>query len=125
MNTGNRLTIAFLIAFSTGIGNAALAQDSLVGTYSGRMTTPQSNGPATTAIELTISQLEGGVVTAALKRYGNRSCTTSMTGELKEQQLELKSNADAQLGCKFEIKLSRDGNKLTGTANANPLELSK
>jgi hypothetical protein len=93
------------------------------------MTVATSNGPRTLAVELGITGLENGRVTATAKRYTKDFCNGryAMDGTYEGNVLTLKpKQGEGPAGCAIELTMTRDGNTLTGAVgDGTPIKLSK
>jgi len=120
------ITAAVLAGFCITVS----AEDSIVGKYSGSF---QNDIGKTTGVALVIDSVQDGRIKGTLTRYRsgkNNSCQGDypMEGRLEGNVLTMKSTERQGLGegRGFSLKVTANGNKLTGTAKKdNPIELSK
>ena len=110
------------------VGNSSVyAQELSVGKYSGRYVVTDGRGEHQVRIELSITSIESGTVKGTAKREG-RYCRGDylIEGGYKENQIVLMSNKGGPAGdCTTNFSLVSKGNKLTGTLEQYPVELSK
>ena len=117
-----------LIIVSGGAFAPAYAQDSLIGKYSGSYTSRVSSGERQTGIELTISSVEGENVKGVVMRHTQRYCRGEfpVEGNLKDNRLVLRGKGGSTEDCSITLRLTPDGNKLTGTlGSSTPVSMSK
>ena len=114
-------------------GGGAIAQELLVGKYSGQMESARPTGrPA--SLTLDIASVEGaqvrGTVTPiypAIRNQSPCSGTSPIEGTLKEKQLVIRMRGGgAASDCSLTLQLTVEGEKLTGTnGTGRRVELSK
>lgn len=108
-----------------------LAQQALLGKYSGTFTIHDERGQVVTGISLEILSVEGDKVSAKAVRAaaGKRSpCAGEyrLEGMVKGDDIALRSVSSPGAGdCVLNMRLNVDGNKLVGTINKNSAQLSK
>lgn len=108
-----------------------LAQQTLLGKYSGSFSMQDNRGQIVTGVTLEILGVEGDTVSA--KAVRERSIQRSpcageyrLEGKLKGNALALKSISGPGSGdCNLTMRLTVDGNKLAGTINKWDAQLSK
>ena len=115
-----------LFAFSGSV----VAQQSIVGKYSGDFAKSTNQGDATQPLALDIRSVEGDTVKGIVDRYGKGSCVGeySVAGTVKGDTLKLratKKGGDAG-DCGLWLTMTIQGNKLVGMMNDRwRAELSK
>ena len=120
--------IAFLFsAVVLAVSVPALAQNSLVGTYSGSQ--PLKNNK-TAGVRLVIDSVDNGVVKGTASRYQKGACNGDypVEGTLKDDNLVMKAieKGGSAGDCNFKLNVKVVGDRLVGTGiNDNPIELSK
>lgn len=120
------LTI-LLSVVALAVSMDALAQNSLLGTYSGSQ--PLKNNK-TAGVRLVIDSVDNGIVKGTASRSQKGACNGDypVEGTLKDDNLVMKAiekNGGAG-DCNFKLKVKVVGDKLVGTGiNDNPIELSK
>ncbi|MGZ5120588.1 MAG: hypothetical protein ACXWCW_26820 [Burkholderiales bacterium] len=115
------------------MSTAVVAQDNLVGKYSGRFMTVNNRGDFPISLELTVLSVENGNVTATAHSYG-RQCGGDfpMRGTLEGDKLVLKAvKAGGRASdCDLALDLTVQGSKLSGgisgtASSAHSVQLSK
>ena len=126
-----RLALASFIAITVGHGTLTLAQDSLVGTYTGNYTVPGRYGnPVQVGVTLTIASVENGVVTGTASQSTGGPCTGDypMEGKYDGNKLVMKETAKGGKAgdCTFRFNVAQDGNNWVGTTGGGrAIQLSK
>lgn len=105
----------------------ALAQESLLGKYSGSYERKTTRGEQHYGVELTLESIENGVVKGKVVRHG-RQCPGSypIEGTLRESALNLRSGKGGTTDdCSANLRLKVEGDKLRGTIGSTPIELAR
>jgi hypothetical protein len=112
----------------------ALAQQTLLGKYSGTFSYIDHRGEVHTGISLEILSVDGDSVSAKAVRAsgslrGRSACAGEyqLEGKVKGDALELRvtEKGGGAGDCGMTLRLTVDGNKLVGTVNKNKAQLSK
>ena len=119
-------------AFVTGVmlvSASAYAQQSLSGRYTGNYVVYTAKGPTPVGLTLVIDSVEGVVVKGTATSYG-RTCGGDfpIEGQFKDNKLQLSSTTKGGSAgdCIWQLNLTVEGNKLTGTTGlGNAVQLSK
>jgi len=131
-----RVTLACFMVISLGNGAFLHAQDSLVGTYSGRYQGAHAGVKNyANGVQLTITAGENGAVKGTMRVFisGNQglgACGGNfpMEGAYADGKLQMKSivKGGSAGDCSYGFVAVKDGNKLTGTMDSGEtLTLSK
>ena len=111
------------------LGYVALAQDSLVGRYTGSFSYAGALGDTLLGVTLVIATVEGDRVKGSLDLNSRGPCAGvyPMQGRLREGTLTLRGKGGTAGDCGFRLDVTQQGNKLVGTVGAKktPIELSK
>ena len=126
-------SLNFFVAAVLMVCGGAIAQDSLVGKYSGLFEVSTRDAPGGVAmryLKLDITSVEGGRVSGTVTpTYERSSCkgTSPIEGTYKEKQLVLRMRQGGSTSdCSLTLRLTVDGNKLTGTTGSGRrVDLSK
>jgi len=131
-----RVTLACFMVISLGNGAFLHAQDSLVGTYSGRYQGAHAGVKNyANGVQLTITAGENGAVKGTMRVFisGNQGLgpcggNFPMEGAYADGKLQMKSivKGGSAGDCSYGFVAVKDGNKLTGTMDSGEtLTLSK
>jgi len=120
--------IGLAIVVSAGLLSSALcAQESLLGTYSGRVENGRVRGGGSN-IDLVIASDENGVVKGGIKNYENRCAGDyPLEGTRDKDKLELKATRVGRLAdCVLTYSLTINGARLVGTnSDGLPVQFSR
>lgn len=106
---------------------ATLAQESLLGKYTGSYERKTNRGDQRYGVELTLGSIENGVVKGSVVRHG-RQCpgTYPIEGTIKDGAMNLRSGKGGTADdCSANLRLTVEGDKLKGTMGSTPIELSR
>ena len=125
--------IVVAVGLAISISAPVLAQDALLGKYSGSYRQQVgSQGEKTAGITLEILSVEGGAVKgkAARSRLGsldNCGGEYSLEGKVNGNELFLKSTSSSvgSGDCSMVLRLTVEGSKLAGTLNKGNVQFSK
>ena len=96
----------------------ALAQENVVGKWSGSWKNTIGGRDTPVGLELEITNVEGNVVTGTMNNMSNRGCNGvfPMRGKLNGNELGMIATAGggAQSDCKIGFRATLDGTKMTG-----------
>jgi hypothetical protein len=120
------LKISFAAVFALTAG-ALLAQESIVGKYSGRADNPRAKGGGGN-VDLVITSVDDGIVKGTSRSYtGNCAGEYPLEGKYEHPKLELKgTKAGRTADCIPEYNLTVEGKRLVGTnAGGLPIQFSR
>jgi hypothetical protein len=128
-----RPNIRLLVGIALLSASLALAQDSLVGTYTGNYLLSNRSGDTPVGLQLIIESVENGVVkgTARLSRTSKANYCAGeypVQGTYRDNTLKLRSSERSGIAadCGLSLNLKQEGNKLTGTrGSGHAVELTK
>jgi hypothetical protein len=110
-------------------GSVALAQDSLVGRYTGGFSYAGALGDTLLGVTLVIASVEGDQVKGSVDLNSRGPCAGvyPMQGRLKQGTMTLRGKGGIAGDCGFRLDLTQQGSKLVGTVGPKktPIELSK
>lgn len=108
---------------------AALAQENLVGSWSGSYRFQSNVRDTSLGVELEVTSVEGNVVKGKFKNLSGGACAGEypMAGKLNGNELGMASTetGGAQKDCKMAFRVTVDGNKMTGKMGRWDLQMNK
>ena len=124
MKTVIAISLVFL-----GYSTSLLAQQTLVGKYTGNFIQKTVRGDESRGLTLEIASAENGKLKGTAVRVEKGTCAGKyeVEGTYKENKVDVRSVGGGGAGgdCSLSLRLVAEGNKLTGTFGQRPVELSR